>query len=154
MDPKALSDIKPDQLIAAMQILAQQNPQYIAALQAAQAAATTAAGQTQSAVTSSKHSTQLASSSSSVPSAATTSTSAAVLPQYSVPAPPHGGSKYNHLLLIIEEINKDIRPAYSGNRNCAERLKRGINHARVLVKETLLELDKQSRTNATGGSSM
>lgn len=47
--------------------------------------------------------------------------------------------------MIIEEINKDIRPTYSGNRNCAERLKRGINHARVLVRECLIEVDKQSQ---------
>lgn len=137
MDPKALSDVKPDQLMAAMQILAQQNPQYAAAFQAAKAAQAQA---------------QAAASTSAAPVAAASTTSSsvnpptAVLPQYSVPAPPHGGSKYNHLLMIIEEINKDIRPTYSGNRNCAERLKRGINHAKSLARECLMELDKQNRT--------
>ena len=39
-------------------------------------------------------------------------------------------SKYTQLLAVIEEIGKDIRPTYAGNKSSAERLKRGIVHAR------------------------
>lgn len=71
----------------------------------------------------------------------------ASLPQYSVPGPVvAGASKYNQLLALIEELGKDIRPTYTGNRNCAERLKRGINHARALVKECLHEVEKNNRS--------
>ena len=44
-------------------------------------------------------------------------------------------SKYSQLLAVIEEIGKDIRPTYAGNKSSAERLKRGIVHARILVRE-------------------
>jgi len=70
----------------------------------------------------------------------------ASLPQYSVPGPvAPGASKYNQLLALIEELGKDIRPTYTGNRNCSERLKRGIIHARVLVRECLAELERNAR---------
>uniref|UniRef100_A0A7E4V9V8 BHLH domain-containing protein n=1 Tax=Panagrellus redivivus TaxID=6233 RepID=A0A7E4V9V8_PANRE len=134
MDAKSFADLKPEQLAAAMQLLAT-NPQYQHVLQHAQAAAASQAQQQH-------QQQQQQQAQASIPSVS------AQLPQYSVPAPPPGGSKYNHLLLIIEELNKDIRPTYAGNRNCAERLKRGLNHAKVLIRECQLELeklDKQSK---------
>lgn len=39
-------------------------------------------------------------------------------------------SKYAQLLMVIEEMGRDVRPTYSGSRSSAERLKRGIVHAR------------------------
>lgn len=51
-------------------------------------------------------------------------------------------SKYSQLLAIIEELGKDIRPTYAGSRSSAERLKRGIVHARILVRECLMETKK------------
>ena len=48
-------------------------------------------------------------------------------------------SKYSQLLAVIEEIGKDIRPTYAGNKSSAERLKRGIVHARILVREVNIE---------------
>lgn len=58
---------------------------------------------------------------------------------------PNGISKYAQLLMVIEEMGRDIRPTYSGSRSSAERLKRGIVHARILVRECLMETDKTSR---------
>ncbi|WKX98192.1 hypothetical protein Q1695_013681 [Nippostrongylus brasiliensis] len=59
--------------------------------------------------------------------------STASLPQYSVPGPQVvGGTKYQQLLAVIEELGKDIRPTYTGNKICAERLKRSIAHSRIL----------------------
>lgn len=74
------------------------------------------------------------------------SSTTATLPQYSVPAPQvAGASKYSQLLSVIEELSKDIRPTYTGNKICAERLKRTIIHARILVRECLLETDRNAR---------
>lgn len=53
--------------------------------------------------------------------------------------------KYSELLAVIEELGKDIRPTYAGSKNAAERLKKGIMHARVLVRECLVETDKCAR---------
>ncbi|KAI6191330.1 Cyclin-dependent kinase 2-associated protein 2 [Aphelenchoides bicaudatus] len=76
------------------------------------------------------------------------STSAASLPQYSVPGPvAANASKYSQLLALIEELGKDIRLTYAGNRNCTERLKRGITHARVLVRECLHEVERNNRAS-------
>lgn len=130
MDLKALQDLKPEQLV---QLLAN-NPQYQHLLQQAQQKI---AQQQQQQQQSSNH------------NEGSSSSNNAVLPQYSVPAATPGGSKYNHLLLIIDEINKDIRPTFTGNRNCAERLKRGIGHARMLVRECMLEMDKQSKASSS-----
>lgn len=58
---------------------------------------------------------------------------------------PNGISKYAQLLMVIEEMGRDIRPTYSGSRTSAERLKRGIVHARILVRECLMETDKTAR---------
>lgn len=54
-------------------------------------------------------------------------------------------SKYVQLLAVIEELGRDIRPTYAGSRSSAERIKRGIVHARILVKECLLETEKSAR---------
>lgn len=54
--------------------------------------------------------------------------------------------KYSQLLAIIEELGKDIRPTYAGSRSSAERLKRGIVHARILVRECLMETERNART--------
>lgn len=47
--------------------------------------------------------------------------------------------------MVIEEMGKETRPTYSGSRTSAERLKRGIVHARILVRECLMETDKTAR---------
>lgn len=62
----------------------------------------------------------------------------------SLPTAP-GMSKYSHLLAVIEEMGREIRPSYSGSRTSAERLKRGIVHARILVRECLLETERSAR---------
>lgn len=54
-------------------------------------------------------------------------------------------SKYAQLLAVIEEMGRDIRPTYSGSRSSAERLKRGIVHARILVRECLVETERSAR---------
>uniref|UniRef100_A0A6B2E7G3 Putative cyclin-dependent kinase 2-associated protein 1 n=1 Tax=Phlebotomus kandelakii TaxID=1109342 RepID=A0A6B2E7G3_9DIPT len=56
-----------------------------------------------------------------------------------------GLSKYAQLLAVIEEMGRDIRPSYSGSRSSAERLKRVIVHARILVRECLLETERSAR---------
>lgn len=65
--------------------------------------------------------------------------------QPSSPATPSNQalSKYSQLLMVIEEMGKDIRPTYSGSRSSAERLKRTIVTARILVRECLLETERQ-----------
>lgn len=63
--------------------------------------------------------------------------------QPSSPAMPSNLSKYSQLLMVIEEMGKDIRPTYSGSRSSAERLKRTIVTARILVRECLLETERQ-----------
>ena len=59
---------------------------------------------------------------------------------------PHSQSKYGQLLSVIEEMNKDIRPTYAGSRTSAEKLKRGIVHARILVRECLMECERSARS--------
>ncbi len=54
-------------------------------------------------------------------------------------------SKYVQLLNVIEEMGKDIKPTYAGNKNSAERLRRAIASARILVRECQLECDRNSR---------
>ncbi|XP_050071324.1 GATA zinc finger domain-containing protein 12 [Anopheles maculipalpis] len=56
-----------------------------------------------------------------------------------------GLSKYAQLLMVIEEMGRDLRPTYSGSRNSAERLKRLIVHARILVRECLVETERSAR---------
>uniref|UniRef100_T1J1W9 Cyclin-dependent kinase 2-associated protein n=1 Tax=Strigamia maritima TaxID=126957 RepID=T1J1W9_STRMM len=54
-------------------------------------------------------------------------------------------SKYAQLLAVIEDLGKDIRPTYAGSKSSAERLKRGIVHARILVRECLMETERSAR---------
>lgn len=60
---------------------------------------------------------------------------------------PPGHSKYAQLLAVIEEMGRDLRPTYAGSKSSAERLKRGIVHARVLVRECLLETERSAARN-------
>ncbi|XP_059850545.1 cyclin-dependent kinase 2-associated protein 1 isoform X3 [Hypanus sabinus] len=55
-------------------------------------------------------------------------------------------SKYAELLAIIEELRKDVRPSYAGNKSAMERLKRGIMRARGLVQECLIETERNARS--------
>ena len=48
-------------------------------------------------------------------------------------------SKYNQLLLVLEEMKKDVRPSYAGSKASVERLRRGISNARLLVHESMIE---------------
>ncbi|VDK77858.1 unnamed protein product [Litomosoides sigmodontis] len=74
------------------------------------------------------------------------SSTTATLPQYSVPAAQVSGtSKYTQLLSVVEELGKDIRPSYTNNKICSERLKRNIIRARILVRECLIETDRSAR---------
>ncbi|KAK7491853.1 hypothetical protein BaRGS_00016872 [Batillaria attramentaria] len=54
-------------------------------------------------------------------------------------------SKYSSLLAVIEDMGRDIRPTYAGNRTSSERLKRSIVHARILVRECLMECERSAR---------
>lgn len=55
------------------------------------------------------------------------------------PAP--GNSKYSQLLDVIEEIGKDVRPTYSGSKSSAERLRRSIGLARILIRQCIMETE-------------
>ncbi|XP_017213656.1 cyclin-dependent kinase 2-associated protein 1 [Danio rerio] len=71
-------------------------------------------------------------------------------PSLGFPQGPNGGqvpqSKYAELLAIIEELGKEIRPTYAGSKSAMERLKRGIIHARGLVRECLAETERNARS--------
>lgn len=54
-------------------------------------------------------------------------------------------SKYADLLAVIEDMGRDIRPTYAGSRMATERLKRGIVHAKSLVRECLAETERSAR---------
>ncbi|KAL2098041.1 hypothetical protein ACEWY4_007248 [Coilia grayii] len=56
------------------------------------------------------------------------------------------GSTYSELLSVIEEMGREIRPTYAGSKSAMERLKRGIIHARALVRECLAETERSART--------
>ncbi|KAI4457079.1 deleted in oral cancer 1/cdk2-associated protein 1 [Holotrichia oblita] len=56
-------------------------------------------------------------------------------------------SKYAQLLGVIEEMGKEVRPTYAGSRSSAERLKRGIVHARFVTSESIFPV-KGSRRRA------
>ncbi|XP_046643620.1 cyclin-dependent kinase 2-associated protein 1-like [Daphnia pulicaria] len=75
-----------------------------------------------------------------VPDPDSNSSSGALQNQQQVPQ-----SKYAQLLAVIEDMGKDIRPTYAGSKSSAERLKRGIVHARILVRECLLETERSAR---------
>ena len=57
---------------------------------------------------------------------------------------PASQTKYQQLLSVIEEMSKDIRPCYAGSKSSAERLKRGIVYARILVSNS----DMNQRSSA------
>uniref|UniRef100_A0A9J8C892 Cyclin dependent kinase 2 associated protein 1 n=5 Tax=Cyprininae TaxID=2743694 RepID=A0A9J8C892_CYPCA len=71
-------------------------------------------------------------------------------PSLGFPQGPNGSqvpqSKYAELLAIIEELGKEIRPTYAGSKSAMERLKRGIIHARGLVRECLAETERNARS--------
>ena len=50
-------------------------------------------------------------------------------------------SKYDQLLMTLQEMNKDIRPSYAGSKMSVECLKRNITQARILIREALNESD-------------
>lgn len=52
--------------------------------------------------------------------------------------------KYKQLLAVIEEMSKDVRPIISGSKTGAERFKRLIIQARLLVRECLNDVNNQS----------
>merc|ERR1711935_24156 len=54
--------------------------------------------------------------------------------------------KYEDLVNVIEELGKDVRPTYAGSKSAAERLKRGLQHARQLVRESQSEAEKLVRS--------
>lgn len=76
----------------------------------------------------------------------TGNTQTASLPQYQIAQNVQSpGSKYNQLIALIEELGKEIRPTYTGNRNSTEKLKRAIAHGRILARECILEVEKNAR---------
>ena len=54
-------------------------------------------------------------------------------------------SKYNQLIALIRDMEKDIRPSYACSKSSIERLKRGINHGRLLIREALAEIERSSQ---------
>lgn len=84
---------------------------------------------------------------------------------------PLPSSRYNELLRVIEELGKDVKPTYAGSKNAGERLRKGtgtkdvsiscvlnikfkfflcrtfkgILHARALVRDCLLETERNAR---------
>jgi hypothetical protein len=67
------------------------------------------------------------------------------IPMTPKPTQQPGQSKYAQLLGVIEEMGREVRPTYAGSRSSAERLKRGIVHARILVRECLIETERSAR---------
>ncbi|KAK4471875.1 hypothetical protein MN116_005263 [Schistosoma mekongi] len=61
---------------------------------------------------------------------------------YSMMPPMDDLNKYSHLLQVIEEMGRDIKPTYANNKNAAERLKKNIHTARILVRECVSELER------------
>ena len=54
-------------------------------------------------------------------------------------------SKYNQLIALFRDMEKDIRPSYASSKASIERLKRGIVHGRVLIREALAEIERGSQ---------
>ncbi|KAI9586326.1 putative uncharacterized protein DDB_G0279653 [Glossina fuscipes] len=80
------------------------------------------------------------------PNITTPMTAAANLSTVAATGDNHGlAGKYSTLLALIEEMRRDIRPTYTGSRNTAERLKRSIVHARMLINECLDETEGKPR---------
>ncbi|CAJ0580804.1 unnamed protein product, partial [Mesorhabditis spiculigera] len=74
-------------------------------------------------------------------SSGTTATNAS-LPQYLIPGPSKAETKYQQLLCLFNEVSKDMPQAYTGNKHCAERIKRFLVHARILTRECIMEADR------------
>ena len=55
--------------------------------------------------------------------------------------------RYAELLAVIEELTKDIKPTYAGNRMAAERLKKGIALARTLARDCRVEAERIALSN-------
>ncbi|EEB16429.1 deleted in oral cancer 1/CDK2-associated protein, putative [Pediculus humanus corporis] len=53
--------------------------------------------------------------------------------------------KYTQLLSVIEDMGKEVRTAYAGNKTSVERLKKGIVQAKHLVGECLIETERSAR---------
>lgn len=53
--------------------------------------------------------------------------------------------KYTQLLSVIEDMGKEVRTAYAGNKTSVERLKKGIIQAKHLVGECLVEAERSAR---------
>ena len=49
------------------------------------------------------------------------------------------------MCFIKDEMGKDLRTTYLGNKNSTERLKRGIASARILVKDCQMECDRNTK---------
>lgn len=65
-------------------------------------------------------------------------------PLLSTQAGPGVTGKYAHLLNVIEELGKDIRPTYAGSKTSIERLKRNIIQARFEIRQCLIELERNN----------
>eukprot|EP00117_Sycon_ciliatum_P021895 scpid89336/ scgid19048/ len=55
--------------------------------------------------------------------------------------------RYHALMVAVEEIGRDIKPAYAGSRIAMERLKKSIGQCRLLVKETSQDTRKVSSSS-------
>lgn len=65
-------------------------------------------------------------------------------------------TKSMECLFCLHLFPTKIVPTYNGNRNCQERLKRGLIQARLMVRECAGELEKSRQAqsgNAIGGTS-
>ena len=60
-------------------------------------------------------------------------------------------SSYGQLVSMLQELGREVRPAYAGNRASSERLKRGIAHARSLVREAMMECEREAAVAAAEG---
>ncbi|KAI0986867.1 hypothetical protein GJ496_008035 [Pomphorhynchus laevis] len=60
--------------------------------------------------------------------------------------PPAALSKrYNQLLQLINEMGRDVKSNYSGNKAAADRLKRNIIAARSIIRDCQIECDRINR---------
>ena len=55
-------------------------------------------------------------------------------------------SAYGQLVYLLQEMGREVRPAYAGNRASTDRLKRGVAHARLLVREAMVESERAAAT--------
>ncbi|XP_019853994.1 PREDICTED: uncharacterized protein LOC109583191 [Amphimedon queenslandica] len=53
--------------------------------------------------------------------------------------------RYNEFVKMVNDIGKDVKPAYTNSRSHVDRLKRNITTARGILRECLGELDRLSR---------